>query len=579
VLSLIRGLAAATVATALTFAAALGVGAAENGSPYVFVFGSVAAFVALTIPGDSKPGQALGASLGIGAALLVGAVDGFGLLVAAGVVGSVLAVAWTVGGSPTPVSVPESWIAPGVVLGLIVVVATVGVLVINGGTLGHDESAYALKARAWLEGTPETGWSIHRAPMLSLYAYSVLAAGLDEPMLRLIGLVAVVGLAGSVWVLGSKLAGGWVGPVAALAVVSGPAILRRGTEFLSDIPSAALLVVCMVILWREFVRKSEPTYHVLWLLVPALLAFYIRYQSVLSFALLAITVLIIWWPKVRSRPGPLVGLTTLGVVGLVPHFVYAISETGSPFGVLTRTGSASGRDFVGEGLVDYAVDIVWPLGGFVAPLAVLAAVVALVGFWKSSERRTTLLFLLLPAVGQVVVLGVFSHGEPRFIFFPLALLVVAGTMSLRALAQNGQLLSLKPALYGALATLLIGSLGLSLASARRSVDARIGSNEPIELASHEMINLSGGNTCGTMTSYLPQVTFYSACSTESFDEDLEAAVAVDDLVGEAKFMLLVEEGKRQPLGDELNDLVAEAEPEPALVDGVTRDAMLFEFTD
>jgi len=40
--------------------------------------------------------------------------------------------------------------------------------IIEGGALGHDESAYALKARSWLIGTPDTGWQLHRAPALSI---------------------------------------------------------------------------------------------------------------------------------------------------------------------------------------------------------------------------------------------------------------------------------------------------------------------------------------------------------------------------------------------------------------------------
>ena len=113
-------------------------------------------------------------------------------------------------------------------------------------------------------------------------------------------------------------------------------IQRRATEHLTDIPAAALLVVCTVIVWREFSEREAPTYRLLMVLPFAWLAFYLRYQSLLAFGLIGLTVLVLWWRKVARRPGPLVLAVAIGALGLVPHVRYSIEETGSPIGILRR---------------------------------------------------------------------------------------------------------------------------------------------------------------------------------------------------------------------------------------------------
>ena len=114
-------------------------------------------------------------------------------------------------------------------------------LVLDGGGLAHDESAYALKARHWHEGTPETGWNLHRGIAMSAFGYVVLGWGGTEAGLRILGIVALTGLVFVTWALGRRMADWRVGTVAALALLSSPALLRRSTEYLSDVPSAALL--------------------------------------------------------------------------------------------------------------------------------------------------------------------------------------------------------------------------------------------------------------------------------------------------------------------------------------------------
>jgi hypothetical protein len=109
-----------------------------------------------------------------------------------------------------------------------------------------------------------------------------------------------------------------------------------------------------------------------------------------------------------------------GVAALIPLVRgggAAVSGTGSPIGILLTTGRVAGQEFLGEGLLDYAFLIVWPLAGLVGlPLAVLFAW-WLVRSWRDPVARRPILFLAIPALGQVVALGLISHGEPRSFSF------------------------------------------------------------------------------------------------------------------------------------------------------------------
>lgn len=88
--------------------------------------------------------------------------------------------------------------------------------------LGHDESVYALWARHWLEGTPATGVSAHRAPGVPAMLALVQSLGFDgEPALRAVGVTAGGTLVAATWVLGRMMAGRVPGLMAAGVVGRG----------------------------------------------------------------------------------------------------------------------------------------------------------------------------------------------------------------------------------------------------------------------------------------------------------------------------------------------------------------------
>lgn len=573
VLQFVRGGALAGLIGVGVLAVALLASLTPGTSILLYPLAAVTAVGYVLIPDRSTTPQVLGSLVFGITALALGIWSGFGALEVSGVIGAVVAIVILVGGFSWKTRIPAGALA---VVALVVIVANLVPLILDGGALNHDESAYALKARHWIEDTPETGWSIHRGVAMSGYGYLVFEAGGDEGGLRLLGLAAIVGLAVATWVLGHRIGGKWVGALSAIALLSSPVLLRRSTEYLSDVPSSALLVAAMILVWKQFGEREKPDYGLLWLLPFAWAAFYIRYQSVLSFALIAIAIAVLFWEKVKSGWRPIALTAVVGFVGLIPHFVFAASETESPLGVILFTADVAGRDFYGQGLVDYFLLMGWPLGAYVGPFAVVFFVWWLVADWRSVTGRTKCLFLMIPAAAQVLILGVLSHGEARFIFFPFALTLVGGVTGVTVLLGRWKPRAGHAASLG-LVVLLIGSLAMSASYVRRAVENRSIGTEVIEAAAEEMRDISGGESCGVMTSYFPQVTYLSNCSTQFFRTHLEAEEALSRVDGENRFLLVVEDGKNQPEGDDLAELIALTTGQPVVVRAGGESAEVYEF--
>lgn len=568
-----RGGILAGLVTVVVMAVALLTSLTDGTSIVLYPLAAVTGVAYVLIPDRSMEYQLFG-SLAFGmTALIMGLVIGFGALEVSGIVGSVVAAVVTWRQVPWRIGVPVSLLAA---LALVVAAANLLPLVLDGGGLGHDESAYALKARHWIDDTPETGWNDHRGIAMSGYGYLVFSAGGDEGALRLLGLVSIVGLAAATWVLGNKVGGRWVGPLSAIAVLSSPVLLRRSTEYLSDVPSAALLVGAMIVVWHQLDERERPGYGLLWLLPLAWAAFYIRYQSVLSFGLIAIMIAVLFWDKVKTGWRPIALTAIVGLVGLIPHFVFATSVRDWPLGIIFFTADVAGREFLGEGLVDYFLLMGWPLAAFVGPVAVVFFVWWLLAGWDSVRDRTECLFLMIPVVGQVLALGILSHGEARFIFFPLALTLIGGVAGFLFVRQRWRPTTSKAVSLG-LAVLLVGSLAMSAAHVRETVAGRDAATDLIEAAADEMRGMSGAGSCGVMTSYFPQITYFSSCNTQFFRTHLEPEEALSRVRGEDRFLLIVEEGKNQPAGEDLTALVELTTGEPTLVRVGDDSALIYEF--
>lgn len=432
----------------------------------------------------------------------------------------------------------------GLTLTLLFALWVVVPLISEGGTLGHDESAYALKARAWLAGTPDTGWAPHRGIAMSLYGYLVLWWGGTEPALRLVGALGLFMLVSGIWRLGVLMGGTRVAVLAAVGVAALPDLLRRSSEYLSDVPAAGLLIWCLVVLWKEFEGRELPTYRLLWLLPLAWGAFYFRYQSALSLLLIALTVAVLWWPKIRSRSRPVLAVLVLGFIGLIPHFVWSTLRFGYPMAVLDVSSKVAGRAHLGEGLIDYSILLRSPRVNLAFVVLWLIALAMVIQGWSNRPLRSRLLFLLLPAGLQVAMLGLISHGELRFIIFPMCLATLAGFLAVDHWMQTRRR-GLQVAVIIAASALLVVALITSTDMTRQLVNERMRSHAILQLAGETIESGAAGATCGVMTSYRPQITYYSGCHSELIATG-DPTEALSSLPGEARFMMILEGGSAQP---------------------------------
>ncbi|CAN5863105.1 hypothetical protein BH23ACT5_BH23ACT5_02050 [soil metagenome] len=471
---------------------------------------------------------------------------------------------------------PRQAIAAGFILIAVVLVQTV----IGGGAFGHDESAYLVKAGAWVHGLPTTGWGLHRGIGQSVLAAAILPFTRAEEAYRLVAVVLALGTAGAVAWLGRTVHSNRVGIAAAAAFVAAPTFLRRGAEFLTDLPSTGILLVATILLWRWLRARRPRRSTLMWAAALAALAVYVRYQSVLTLGLLVVATVLGFWPRLREEKAAVVAAAGVAVALLVPHFVFALSATGSPWGIILETGAAGGRAYVGQGLVDYVADFPDLLAGTLGAVAIVAGVgwigvrvVHAITQRDFADPARLAIFLGFPALGQIVALGLISHGDPRFVFYPVALLITAGAIAADEVRRRIPA-SLYRAGVGGFVVACIAFVGINGDRVDRNAEARGGTLQVMVEAARTVRVASLGAECGVLTGSLPQVTWYSGCPSAGFRR-AEPLLAPE--VGPNPYIILFDNGVRQPSGDLLAAYLAQTDGDPIVIEstGGLGDARLY----
>ena len=440
--------------------------------------------------------------------------------------------------------------------------------------LGHDESVYALWARHWLADTPATGVSEHRAPLLSVIGLPVLALGGGDAALRGIGVIAAVGAAVAVWWLGRMMHGPITGLMAATVFALAPTVFAAGTLYLTDLPAAGVLVALAGLLWRQFALRERPGQAVLLAAPLAWAAYELRYGSALVVVLLFAVACVMFWPGVRGGGRRVLQTVALLALLLVPHLVNSMLDMGTPWQRLLYISRATRGAYLGEGLALYVRWFPRELAGQIAAALMTAGLVTGPVVWLRNlvqQRRSrvvdpharhlgrVLAFLILPAVGHVVAIGLASHGEPRFVFFAVALLCVAGAVVvvevLRRLADRST-----AAVWVALVLFALGMAAhLARLAPSQAGERKLEAERRVVLldAATALGDLSGHN-CSVLTGYVPQITWYSGC--ESYHFGRPPTVGQERFLTSDAWMLLLEQGKVQPEGAVLDAYLAIADP-------------------
>ena len=464
-----------------------------------------------------------------------------------------------------------------VVVGAIVALLAIGLaIVVPDGPFGHDESVYALKARSWTAGTPDTGWAIFRPLGLSWLGVGVLAVSESEVAFRAVAVGLAVATIATMFVAGRLLFDRPTAILGTLVFMSTASFLRRATEFLNDVVSAGLLLAAMVAIWYHFERKPNAWWIVL--AAPfAAAAYYFRYGSALPLGIIAVVSTVVWHRRLIEAWRPILATAlALGVL-LVPHFVLAMDATGSPFGIFTTARVAVGGG--GGGLVDYLGWLPSRLAGPIgASLLALSAVYAALLGWRVRERpdlapeTRTVMFTVATAVIVTIALGSFTHGEPRFVFLPLMLAVLTGA---RAVSGAWHLLRPRAATVaaGLAAVVLIAGFGTGVWHMAGGL-GDVTESRRILVDSSEAIRADAPvGPCAIQSSYVPQLTWYSECATYLFSQPLPATPS--------NYLVVFANGKRQPTGTGLDEVIATTDGSPFVtIDdpfGEIGDAAIYRF--
>jgi hypothetical protein len=289
-----------------------------------------------------------------------------------------------------------------------------------------------------------------------------------------------------------------------------------------------------------------------------------RYGSALGLAIIGLFTVIIWARSLHRSWRQIVATATAALALLVPHFAYAVDQTGSVLGVFRSASTSVGGG--GGGLRDYVEWLPRHLAGRLGAAIMLAAMMYTVLAIINAVRRPsdnaaraetrTVVFLTGVAITLTVALGLFTHGEPRFVFLPLmAVLLVGGRglVHVAARLRNMPRLILASIFAIVVAVIFTGSV----VRMSQGMDRITGSRGVIVGAADAVRSDVGGGECVVRSSYVPQLTWYAVCATYAFSQPVP--------VTDPAYLVVFDSGKRQPTGDDLEAEVAATDGEPIAV--------------
>jgi hypothetical protein len=275
----------------------------------------------------------------------------------------------------------------------------------------------------------------------------------------------------------------------------------RSAELIGDLPATACVLAGVAILVRELGRDRGPSWWVAAAGAAFAAAFYFRYGSIPVIGIAGVTAAALWWRAIVARPLPVIAAAAVFALLLVPHVLHSLDETGSPLGILDVSRKMPRREYVGEGLVTYLTsNPFYFYGGLVAPVMVagLAGLVRLPRSWRPS------IFLGVVALGQIITIGIESHGQPRYVFVATALLVVLGVDAVIRYARGR---------YGRIAVALVGAAWLAVAIAVVPYNRWLASERaPIVAAADTIVRDAAEQPCVVAARAVTQLMWYSGCA-------------------------------------------------------------------
>lgn len=445
------------------------------------------------------------------------------------------------------------WWGLGVILGAYTILGVV--LILQRAPLGHDEAVYALRARFLAGEHGDQGyWNDYRAPGLPLLMRLVLPFGGTDSYLRLV--VLLIAAAGIVvtWLWARQWFGARAALLAAALLATTPWYMRTGTRIFVDAPGATFGVATVAV-FALAIGRDRVTRWALLAVPLAAMATLNRYGApTLIAGGLAVVALVHWRQVLRSwRLVAVVGAgaaTAVGAILLVP------AVTGS-----VRAPLRAFRDRqVAKGIGAFAsyADFVehWPrvLGGPVGVVVVVGVVLALVALTLRGDSRARVAIVLGVFAASYALLNAgLAQGFPMYLVPMLPLVMIVAAAGFAPLLDRVNVASMLLLVAALLATAAVPAYR----AGRDAVDTQQERFELLERAAADIGDGRGGD-CVVITSYSPQVAWYSRCvsigypsrlAEDGFDDQVHDFLAcLHDGVDPRSevFWLLATGGKRQP---------------------------------
>jgi 4-amino-4-deoxy-L-arabinose transferase-like glycosyltransferase len=433
---------------------------------------------------------------------------------------------------------------------VVVFVAAVASGVAINTAFGFDESVYAVLSRHWVSGTPASGWGLHRPPALSIVG--ILPSLISSPpewAFRTIGVAFGAGTVVATYWLGRTAFGTAAGILAAVAVASSAQVQLESGVFLTDVPSTCLLLVITTLLVGVIASGSQLKRRLLWVMPLAALAFYLRYGALLALVSLAVGFAAVWLPRPAELRAAAAAVAAFLVL-LVPHMVFATTELGSPWAIVSGAGAAGAHGPSGIPIASYAAWFAWrPMGPIGAALALIGGVTIVATAarlirsrgWRAASVRDRAQCAIGIAAGlQLAVLGSVIHPEPRYVLFPMILLTVAGA-EVVARAVRTRTAAIGAAAVAA-AALALGTWG-SLSELRQ----RAAYWDWTRDAARYIASRTDGD-CSVLTADVPIVSWYSGCQAFGYPSSPDPD-PLPAMMGRQLFLVVREDGLFQPAAD------------------------------
>jgi small basic protein len=403
----------------------------------------------------------------------------------------------------------------GAFLAAFAIATGIGISINNA--FGYDESVYASLTRLWIEGTPAPGWGLHRPPMLSVLGILPQLAGAAEWSFRAEGLLFGLTTVVACWWFGRVVAGPVGGAVSGLIVATAAPLQVEAGTFLTDVPSASMVVCLAALLWRQ-VGGPRPIGRAFVILAPiAALAFYTRYGSMVAIGSLALAAMAVAGPRLWRARRIVLAAMALFFLLLAPHAVVAVQHVGVPWGILQLAeGAAASRD-ASWPLLQYLgwfpFQLLGPAGAAVALVGVGTILTTLLG--AAIQRRVPdpfVAYMGIAVAAQLAVLALQIHAEPRYLFVPMLLLVITGARRIAVVVRPWASRRIGLAAAAAAATMLVL---VALVSTSAEVQRR-GQSYDWTRDVGLFIGQHARGPCSVLTADVPIISWYSRCAAINF---------------------------------------------------------------